>query len=101
MNGTHTTRLLKLADVATELGVSESTVQDWVYGTKEAEPVLDSFAKVKGRRVSVEDLTRFVLANTVRPHRPKWLTPEVESKFRQLLREEVRGVLVELQEKAA
>lgn len=91
------THMYTLQEVADELGVGFTTVKDWVYGTEDADPALDSFNKVKGRRVSLEDLTRFVLANTVRARRPKWLTPEVESKFRGLMREMVKAEVLSLQ----
>jgi hypothetical protein len=87
---TPATHLLKLTDVAAELRVSEATLDKWVFGKH---PVLASFKKDATRRVSVEELTRFVLLHTVRPHRPEWLTTAVESEFRNLLRDLVRQEL--------
>lgn len=89
-----TTALLKLPEAATELSVGESTLDNWVYGK---DPILASFMKDKIRRVSLQDLTRFVLLHTVRPNRPTWLTAAVESDFRKLLRQEVQAEWLELQ----
>jgi hypothetical protein len=86
---TATTHLLKLSAVAVELSVAERTVQDWVYGEH---PVLGSFTKGSVRRVSLEDLTKFILLNTLNPRRPEWLTAPVESNFQEKLREMTRLV---------
>lgn len=88
---TPTTHLLKLPEAAAELRVGESTMGEWVFGTRTRDPVLASFTKDKVRRVSLEDLTRFVLLNTVNPKRPDWLTAAVESEFRRQLREMIQA----------
>jgi excisionase family DNA binding protein len=80
-----TTQLLTLDEVAERLHVAKSTVEEWVYAKD-----LGSFKKGGSRRVSEEDLTKFVLANTLNPRRPAWLTAEVESKFLEQLREVIR-----------
>lgn len=91
---TPTTHLLKLADVAAELSVGERTVQNWIY---EKNAPLGSFVKGSVRRVSLQDLTKFVLLNTLNPHRPDWLTAAIESDFRRMLREEMQAMWLEQQ----
>lgn len=71
-----TTHMLSLEEVADELGVSLSTVKEWV-----KKKLLASFKKGKTRRVSEQALIEFVVTNTVRPKRPDWLTASVESDF--------------------
>jgi len=90
MSSEPTTSLLTLEEAAERLGVKLRTVQEWVYGGEDSEPVLDSFTKVKGRRISEEALARFVLANTLRARRPKWLTEKVESEFMQKMRQMIQ-----------
>lgn len=85
MNTHPTTELLPLVHVAAELGVSLTTVQQWV---KDRD--LDAFRKGSNVGISREALTRFVLLNTVRAKRPDWLTAEVESEFRRQQREMIR-----------
>ena len=83
-----TTKLLTTQEVADELGLAQSVIEGWI---AEPNPELSSFRKGKRiRRVSLADLLEFVLRNRVQARRPEWLTPEVESRFRNLLRESVR-----------
>jgi hypothetical protein len=96
-----TTHLLRVPEVAAELGVCESTVQNWIYAKAPKKPALESFVKGGVRMVSLEALTRFVLLNSVKPGRPDWLTAAVESDFRQIIRMEVQAALMEMQRKAA
>lgn len=81
MSTNATTELLSIDEAASSLNVSKSTVEKWV-----RDKDLASFKKGKNRLVSREDLTRFVLLNTVKPKRPDWLTAPVESDFRNMLR---------------
>jgi excisionase family DNA binding protein len=81
MTSNATTELLTLDAVAAELSVSKTSVEAWV-----RDKHLASFKKGRCLRVSREDLTKFVLANTRNPKRPDWLTAPVESDFRNLMR---------------
>lgn len=81
MISTATTDLLTLEAVAMRLGVSKGSVENWVSAKD-----LASFKKGGMRRVSEEELTKFVLLNTVKPKRPDWLTAAVEADFRNMLR---------------
>ena len=78
--------LMSLHEVADEIGVSKSSVEEWVY----AEQSLASFKKGKVRKVARADLVQFVLLNTVKPRRPDWLNPKLELEFRNLLRKMVK-----------
>lgn len=84
-----TTHLLKLPVVASQLSVGLRTVEEWVGGER---PVLGSFLKGSVRRVSEEDLIKFVLLNTLNPRRPDWVTAPIESHFQEKLREMTRLV---------
>lgn len=75
-------QMLSLDAVAEVLGVSKTSVEEWVR-TK----AIASFKKGRVRRIAREDLARFVALNTVKPRRPDWLTASVESEFRRQLRE--------------
>jgi excisionase family DNA binding protein len=78
--------MLTLDQVAEEIGVAKSTVEEWVYNKD-----LASFKKGGVRRVNREDLVRFVALNTLKPRRPDWLTAKIESDFRQLLENIIAG----------
>jgi excisionase family DNA binding protein len=80
--------LLTLDQVAAQLGVSKSSVEEWVR-TKS----LASFKVGRLRKVSCEELARFILANTVRSRRPDWMTDEIESEFLKRLRHLVDEVV--------
>ncbi len=85
-----TTKLLTLAEVAGEVHVAKSTVGEWVY----QEECLASFRKGSIRRVSLENLTRFVILNTLNPRRPEWMTAAVQTEFEKRL-EEIAGRILE------
>lgn len=85
-----TTEMLTLDEVAEELNVAKSSVEEWVYDRS-----LESFTKGRLRRVSRESLTKFVLLNTMKPKRPDWLTAEIESRFTQQLRQIVASIMNE------
>jgi len=80
--------MLTVDEVAAQLGVSKSSVEEWVR-TKS----LASFKVGRLRKVSREELARWVLANTVRSRRPEWATAEIESEFLKLLRRLVDEVV--------
>lgn len=94
-----TTKLFSLDEVAAEIGVHRTTVEDWV---TDGDRPLGSFKKGKTRRVSLADLTAFVLGNTLKPKRPAWLTPEVERQFEarqlEMMQMEVRRQVAEARE---
>lgn len=90
--------LLTLDDVAGLVKVSKWSVEQWV-----AAQALDSFRKGQIRRVTMQALVTFVVQNTLRARKPKWLTPEIEDQFLNLLRQIVRAEIAALneQQKAA
>lgn len=88
MSYSPTVHLLDLDQVAARLGVHRATVEQWV-----KEKLIASFKMGKVRRISLQSLIEFVLAHTLNPTRPAWLTPEVESEFwarqREIVKQEV------------
>lgn len=89
--------LMTLQEVADELGVSKSSVDEWVY----VEQTLPSFKKGKVRRVDRVDLVRFVMVHKLKPRRPEWLTAPLVSEFERQLRELVAGEVRSQLERAA
>lgn len=79
-----TTEMLKIDEVAAELKVGKRTVEGWL-----ADKSLSHFEVGRNVRISREELTRFVLANTKQAKRPTWLTREIETEFTKQLREMV------------
>ena len=88
MSAPPNSQLLTLDEVAAALGVSRTTVEDWVRSRS-----LGSFKKGKLRKVDRAELARFILANSVRSKRPDWCTEEIEGEFRRVVREIVQDVL--------
>jgi len=74
--------LLTIEEAARLCGVAKSTMEVWV-----ADQTVASFLKGRARRISREELARFVLLNTLKPKKPEWLTEEMVPNFRRLIGE--------------
>jgi hypothetical protein len=76
--------LLTLEEAAAFARVGGTMMAGWIKGNK---PEVASFCKGRNRTVHRDSLVEFIWLNSLRPRKPDWMTPQVESDAQRLMRE--------------